>query len=136
MGYHEKAFDMFLPFSLDDGELSITEENYLPLWLDAFDHPEHYDGKSIRFVSPMELRKNESGGFSIGRVVMTCCMADLQFMSFEAEIPDDDIREGWVTSDAEGIVAAADFGRKKLMLKVSSIRPVSPPADLILDSTK
>lgn len=59
MGYHEKAFSLFLPFSLDEDEITITEDWYLPLWLDALDHPEHYDGKHIRFTDPIEIRKSE-----------------------------------------------------------------------------
>ena len=30
MGYHEKAFSLFLPFSLDEDEITITEDWYLP----------------------------------------------------------------------------------------------------------
>ena len=85
MGYHEKAFGLFLPFSLDESEIEITEKTYLPLWLDALDHPEHYDGKTLRFTEPVELHSNEDGKWKCGRVVMTCCMADLQFMAFDVE---------------------------------------------------
>ena len=41
MGYHERAFDLFLPFSLAEEVIMITEESFLPFWLDALDHPEH-----------------------------------------------------------------------------------------------
>ncbi len=87
MGYHEKAFEMFLPYSLEDPEIKIDKEKFLPFWLDALDHPEHYDGKDLLFTDPVELKKSGTDGrWACGRVVMTCCMQDLQFMSFELEI--------------------------------------------------
>ncbi len=83
MGYHEKAFGVILPFSIDESEIRVTEKTFLPLWLDALDHPEHYDGKVLIFTVPVELRRTGGGPPRLGRVVMTCCMADLQFMSFD-----------------------------------------------------
>ena len=98
MGYHERAFDLFLPYSLEDEVITITDENYLPFWLDALEHPQHYEGKNLRFQDPLELRRSapgtpeeqrrsaEAAPWFAGRVVMVCCMADLQFMSFELDL--------------------------------------------------
>jgi len=84
MGYHERAFDLFVPYSLQEKELYISVREYLPFWLDAAEHPEHYEGKRIHFTDPLELRHvTDDASWSAGRVVMTCCMADLQFMSLE-----------------------------------------------------
>lgn len=134
MGYHEKAFDLFLPFSLEDSELTISDTTYLPLWLDALDHPEHYEGKTIRFTDPLELRQTgKSGVWSAGRVVMVCCMADLQFMSFEIEEETERPDGGWITLDALVLVGADEYGRKKLKLKPTAIRYAPAPDTLILD---
>lgn len=57
MGYHEKAFDLFLPFSLEEKEITVAEKEYLPFWLDAAEHPEHYEGKQITFTDPLVMRK-------------------------------------------------------------------------------
>lgn len=135
MGYHEKAFDMFLPFSLDDHDLAITDKNYLPLWLDAFDHPEHYEGKMLHFTDPVELRIGVSGGWAAGHVVMVCCMADLQFMGFEVEGGTEDLTEGWVTIDAEVLIGTDEYGRRKVNLRPVKISPADPPDSAILDST-
>ena len=135
MGYHEKAFDLFLPFSLEAGEIEIPEEHYLPLWLDALDHPEHYEGKTLHFTSPLELR-NDSGNaaWAAGRVVMTCCMADLQFMSFELESGADITEAGWAVFDASGVLSADAYGRRKLKLRPCSITRVPALKDPILKS--
>ena len=135
MGYHEKAFDLFLPFSLEDEEISVTEERYLPLWLDAFDHPEHYEGKRLRFTDPLELRQNGTEGhWSAGRVVMTCCMADLQFMAFEITEAAELTEEGWVSFDSLARTETDAYGRRSMKLKPVSIRYASAPKNRIMNS--
>lgn len=134
MGYHEKAFDLFLPFSLDEDEIRISEGSYLPFWLDAFDHPEHYEGKTILFTDPVEIRKPEEDIFYLaGRVVMTCCMADLQFMGFEiasgADMPD----RGWITLKARAETYKDPYGQKKLKLTIDKMCPAPAPVNLILN---
>ena len=131
MGYHEKAFGLFLPFSLDEEEITVCENDYLPFWLDALDHPEHYDGKKIRLSGPLEIRRSGTDGrLSCGRVVMTCCMADLQFMSLGLEGEAD---EGWAAIDAKGVLASDSYGQKKLRLMPEGIRRMEAPKEMILD---
>lgn len=137
MGYHEKAFEMFLPFSLGGREIEIGQDRFLPFWLDALDHPEHYDGKKLLFPDPFELKRSGTdGAWSFGRVVMTCCMQDLQFMSFEAEIGSEhaaDCREGWISGTAQAYVTADGYNRRKLRLRIDTLRYAAPPGELILD---
>ena len=157
MGYHERAFDRFLPFSLEDEVITITEKNYIPFWLDALENPEHYEGKTLCFQDPLELRRStETSPWYAGRVVMICCMADLQFMSFELEskpdsTPDSDsngIREsaltgaprcminegGWITFDALTRYGKDEYGRKQLKLRPGRILRAAPPEHLIMNS--
>ena len=143
MGYHEKAFDLFVPFSLDADEISVGEKEFLPLWLDSFDHPEHYDGKMLRFTDPLEVRRNEADGLlACGRVVMACCMADLQFMSFELLVNAGRTAgtaapaEGWYTMDAQAEVVTGSYGRRKLRLIPKAIHHAQAPETLILDSRR
>ena len=133
MGYHEKAFDLFLPFSLDDDEIRISEESYLPFWLDAFDHPEHYEG-TILFTDPVEIRKPEEDiSYLAGRVVMTCCMADLQFMGFEIASGVDMPDRGWITLKARAETYKDSYGQKKLKLTIDKACPAPAPVNLILN---
>lgn len=137
MGYHEKAFDLFLPFSLEDGEITITEGRYLPFWLDAFDHPEHYEGKMLHFTDPLELRRaGTDGAWSAGRVVMICCMADLQFMAFEMKEGSTVLDGGWITLEAYALIESDGYGQKKLKLRPTHVRRASPPETLILDGNR
>ena len=141
MGYHEKAFEMFLPFSIGSAEIKISEKEYLQLWLDAFDHPEHYEGKTIHFTDPIEFRKDGADGkWSCGRVVMTCCMADLQFMSFVLEQNSPELGKvsdgGWAVMEALARVVTDGYGQRKLTLKPKVIHNIVQPEELILDSRK
>ncbi len=134
MGYHEKAFDLFLPYSLEEAAIEITRDRYLPFWLDAAEHPEHYEGKFLQFSDPLELRKDaENGSFRAGRVVMTCCMSDLQFMSFALEgspsVPDSG---GWFTFEACGFIGTNEHRQRILKLKGENYKAAQPPKDLIL----
>ena len=132
MGYHEKAFDLFLPFSLEEKEIAVARGDYIPHWLDAHDHPEHYAGKTLCFTDPLELRRSgDAGPWSAGRVVMVCCMADLQFMAFALEAGDLD--GGWAVFDAAALTTADEYGRTRLKLKPLGIRRVPAPDPLILD---
>ena len=133
MGYHEKAFDMFLPFSLEESDIVISDEEYLPLWLDALDHPEHYQGKMIHFSDPLEVRREEgSGRLSAGHVVMVCCMADLQFMAFQIEGDADVPDKGWITLDAVAETVTDGFGQRKVKLRPVRSEMAQPPKNMIL----
>ncbi len=137
MGYHEKAFDLFLPFSLEEEEITITKDRYLPFWLDALDHPEHYEGKTLCFPDPLELRRSDPNGpWSAGRVVMSCCMADLQFMGFELRMDPASPEGGWITFKAQAAIGQDTYGQKKLTLRPESVRPAPPPKYAILDGSR
>ena len=134
LGYHEKAFDLFLPYSLEETEITITVREYLPLWLDASEHPEHYTGKTLHFMDPLELRCLPGRDvLSAGRVVMTCCMADLQFMGFDLDQGDTVVPDGgWIVLDALGLAGTAEYRRPVLKLRPLDVRPAAAPAETIL----
>ena len=125
MGYHERAFDLFVPFDLAADAITIGEAEYLAFYLDACEHPEHYAGKELRFELPLEVRSGVAG-----RTVMTCCMADIQFMGFPLVC--DGEAQGWVSLDAVSEIAADAYGQKRLALRVNHAGRSGPPASLIL----
>ena len=107
-------------------------------WLDAAEHPEHYEDKRLCFADPLELRHDDSGFWSAGRVVMTCCMADLQFMSLElTDMTDKAVTGGWITMEAFGRLAKDGYGRKILKLDPECLSPATAPKrDLILQTKR
>ncbi len=134
MGYHEKAFDLFVPYSLDVPELEISAREYIPFWLDAHDHPEHYEGKRIRFTDPLEIRQDAPmPGYNAGRVVMTCCMADLQYMGFGLDVREE-VGVKWILADTEAFVGTDIYRRKYLKLRVKKYTAAPAPDELILNA--
>lgn len=135
MGYHEKAFGIFLPYSLSEPCIKIGTEEFITFSLDAGEHPEHYDGKRLDFILPIEVRRDISNDMiRCGRTVMTCCMADLQFMgsSLMTEKISDEKLEGWIFLQAEGKIISDAYEAKRLALLPLKVEPASPPDPLLL----
>ena len=54
------------------------------LWyLDAMDHPQKYEGKTVRFTGQVYCGENLPKGYFVpGRFAMTCCADDITFIGF------------------------------------------------------
>lgn len=125
MGYHERAFDRFVPFDLTEDAVTIGEAEYLAFYLDACEHPEHYAGKTLTFALPLEVRDGVAG-----RMMMTCCVADIRFTGFPltcASLP-----HGWIQLTATGGITVDAYGQKRLNLSAKRALPAKPPSHLIM----
>ena len=73
-------FSIDLPYDINASHITVLPEDYGIFYIDIMDRPERYDGKTVTFtgevLAPPELKK----GFVVGRRVMTCCEADIQFL--------------------------------------------------------
>ena len=69
--------------------IEIEEEDYGIWYIDAMDHPEKYDGKTVKFKGmvyrPKGMPDNE---FVPGRMAMTCCADDTAFIGYICEDKD------------------------------------------------
>ena len=74
-------FSIDLPYDIDADDIVVKPDDYGIFYLDIMDRPERYDGKKVSFtgsvLAPPELGKD---AFVVGRRVMTCCEADVQFL--------------------------------------------------------
>lgn len=76
-------FDGALPFDLEASVVEIAPEDYGIWFVDAMDHPDNYDGKTVRFKGRvMKPRMMGSKFFVPGRTAMTCCADDTTFIGF------------------------------------------------------
>ena len=137
-GYHEKAFDLFVPYDLDRPVLEIGEREYIPFVLDAAAHPAHYDGKEIRLTAQTAYTEQADGAdVFLGRTVMTCCLADLQFLG----VPADGITQerfaayGWAAVKALGTLKKDRYGLPRLRLIVREAEAVPAPEKLMLQAS-
>ena len=72
-----------LPYDLNAEVIELEDADYGTWYADAFETPERYRGKKIRFLAqyfrPYGMAKNM---FVPGRLVMACCPADIKFYGF------------------------------------------------------
>lgn len=134
MGYHEKAFDIFVPFDLSQRELRVDERDFVPFILDALSHPEHYDGKTLGFLCQADFPEEGADTFNAGRVVMTCCLADTQFMGLMCKTPPEGhIRpRSWLELEAKAEITQDPYGQKSLLLTPLSLAPTGPSENRVL----
>ena len=77
--------DEDLPYDMKADIIDITDEDLGIFYIDSLDHPQRYDGKTVRFVGQAFKEKGlPNGYYYFGRLAMTCCANDI------AQI-------GWVT---------------------------------------
>ena len=72
-----------LPFDISGDEITIEDEDYGIWFIDAMDHPEHYDGKTLHMKARIfKSLRMPRGTFVPGRHAMTCCADDIQFIGY------------------------------------------------------
>lgn len=72
-----------LPFDLNEPVIRIDEIDYGIWYLDAMEHPEHYENKKLCFLAQVyQGRKLGEKAFIPGRFVMTCCEEDITFLGY------------------------------------------------------
>lgn len=75
--------DEDLPYDLSKNEISFEEDVYPTWYIDVFDHYQKYMNKIFKFKAFVYDLNDKT--FVIGRRVMTCCEADIQFLGYEVK---------------------------------------------------
>lgn len=81
-GDHAEQDDIVdpLPFDVKADVIDIGDNDYGVWYADTAEHPEVYDGKTVKFKGLVAKEgKLPPNCFVIGRHVMTCCAADVQY---------------------------------------------------------
>ncbi|MDO5446013.1 MAG: GTPase [Eubacteriales bacterium] len=78
-----------LPFDLNAPVTEIGDEDYAVWYRDMSEEPEKYENKTVCFKGRAIRRdKLPKGCIVLGRHVMTCCEADIQFAALVCQIDD------------------------------------------------
>ncbi|MGN1399120.1 MAG: hypothetical protein ACI4WG_03875 [Erysipelotrichaceae bacterium] len=129
LGYSEKAFGNLLPYDLNADKLTITEENYAVFFLDCNENYQNYLGKTVDVI--IQIRKQDDD-YVAGRMVMTCCMADIQFLSFK--ILRNDVQENmWYHLQAKITATKNQYGLVRAGYAPLALNPVAQPKNLIIN---
>lgn len=104
------------------------------LWfLDATDHPERYEGKTVRFLAKvMKSRRMPEGMFVPGRNAMTCCADDIRFIGYlcKADFVSELKTRQWILLTAEiHYEYQKDYGETGPVLYGIRYEPAEEPED-------
>ena len=70
-----------LPFDVNAPIVEIEDRDYALFYRDLMEKTAEYDGRTVKFTGVAAVdNRMPSGCFAIGRHVMTCCAADIQYM--------------------------------------------------------
>lgn len=72
-----------LPYDINADVIEIEDDDYGIFYMDALDHPERYEGKTLHYTGMVYKGKSFPEGYFVpGRFAMTCCADDTQFIGF------------------------------------------------------
>ncbi len=120
-----------LPFDINAPVVEIHDDDFAIFYRDVSEETKKYDGRTVSFLGRCLIKKGvPAGSFVVGRNVMTCCEADIQFMGFicvwedAAKMP----RDSWarVTARMEYKFHKA-YGREGPVLNAISVEKAEAP---------
>ncbi len=136
-GEVDVTLDEDLPFDLNQDPIELSNYGYGMFYLDALDHVERYEGKNVKFKAmvliPPEFPDNR---FVPGRMAMTCCAQDMQFLGFACEYDKTkELREkDWVevTARVEKQFVPEYKGEGPVLVAIK-VEPASEPENPVID---
>ena len=86
-GEIEDIFADSVPFDLEQPVVEIRPEDYGIWYVDAMEHEERYDGKTVEFVArALRPKSFPANTFLPGRMAMTCCADDTSFLGYVCKV--------------------------------------------------
>ncbi len=79
-------FEEDLPFDLNAEIIELGDMEYGVWFLDALDHIERYEGKTVGFIGTIARPEHFPKDYFVpGRLAMTCCADDMAFLGFACQ---------------------------------------------------
>ncbi len=120
-----------LPFDVEAEVIEIADRDFALWYRDLGEEMDKYDGKTVRFKGMVaQSPVLQADCFVIGRMLMTCCEADTQYVGLVCRWPEAKTLDkgAWVTVTASIEVKwHKGYGRKGPVLTASAIEPCDPP---------
>ena len=123
-----------MPFDINADVIEISVVVYGIWYIDAMDHPEKYDGKTMRFKAMAYTGGRLPKGYFVpGRMAMTCCADDTAFIGFlcKSAYVDRIKSKQWLTVTAKAhIEKRAEYsGQEGLVLQSTNIKSAEKPEE-------
>ncbi|NLG04553.1 MAG: GTPase [Clostridia bacterium] len=120
-----------LPYDIQADFIQVEDDDFGIWYLDMMERPESYTGKTVSFTGRVaRLKRSKDGFFAAGRMVMTCCADDLQFLGFVCQYEDAEfVNEGeWIHVKAKiTFTYRPEYRREGPLLVVDEIKAVKAP---------
>lgn len=97
------TFEESLPYDLKAEVIEIEDIDFGIWYVDAAEHPENYDGRTVSFKGQVYKDRNLGNEYFVpGRKVMTCCADDVAFLGYLCHTKNlDKLKKGqWLTVTA------------------------------------
>ena len=123
-----------LPFDKNAPIIEIEDRDYALWYQDMGEDMRSYDGKTVRFKAEVSVRPElGSGAIIVGRPMMNCCAADIQFAGLLAVKNSTPVSNGnWVTITASiKIKRSTVYQGPGPVLTVKELVPAEPPEDKV-----
>ena len=135
-GEVDVMMDEDFPYDLNAPVIEMDDEGYGIWFIDSMDHLDRYVGKTIRFLAQvMHPAKIQKGYFVPGRMVMTCCADDINFLGYACQYDKADQfkEQDWVMVTAKVQKEYfADYGGEGPVLQAISVEPAKAPKEAII----
>ena len=129
-----------LPYDLNAPVIKIEDDDFGLFYLDAFDQLANYEGKTVQFKGVVYKPEREFAGapqdiFIPGRLAMTCCAADIQFVGFPCKYEKaKSLKQKQVVMVTAKVSKAfnKEVGRDAPFLIADSIEKAAPPVEEVV----
>lgn len=126
-----------LPYDVNQPVIELEGLNYGIWYLDAMEHMDRYEGKTIRYCAIVARPENFPEGYFVpGRMAMTCCAEDMQFLGYacryerEAELKE----KSWVQITATVCREYfAEYEGEGIVLHALEVSPCEEPKDALIN---
>lgn len=126
-----------LPFDINQDIIDLEGMNYGIWYLDAMEHMDRYEGKTIRFRAMVAKPDDFPKGYFVpGRMAMTCCAEDMQFLGYACRYEKAEELTGktWVEITAE--IRRENFEQYEgegIVLEASKVEPCAQPEEPVIN---
>ena len=118
-------------FEFTDGVIDIKDEDFGVFYLDAMEHPDRYDQKTLRFKGQAFRDPQLPKDFvRFGRYAMTCCADDIACLAFvmRGDVQPSDSKYYTLTCRSESVYNKAQDHDMVALMQVS-VAPSDAPKD-------
>jgi putative membrane protein len=123
------------PFDLTQDVIDVPDDDFGVWYVDAMDHPEHYDGKLVHMKLVMCHSKKYPGVDCPGRFAMVCCAKDITFLGLIARGQglDQYKNHDWMEVTARmGVEKHPAYKGEGPVMNIVSVGPCEKPKDEVV----